>query len=154
MNFTILETKGTQNTSGSVYDSVQVNSSKLKLPLEQLSRYSYNATLMYAKYGIDARLAYNWRSRYLMAASASNVQAPAYMEDYGQLDGSVMYSLNKNYKIGIQAVNILGAKNIIDMDERDNWYYGTQGMTQDSLIYRHNWTLADKRVSIVLRGSF
>ncbi|MFT4076979.1 MAG: TonB-dependent receptor [Asticcacaulis sp.] len=154
VNFTILETHGTQNTSGSVYDSVQVSSSKLDLPLEQLSRYSYNATIMYAKYGIDARLAYNWRSRYLMAASASNVQAPAYMEDYGQLDGSVMYNLNKNYKIGIQAVNILGAKNIIDIDERDNWYYGTQGMTSDSLIYRHNWTQADKRVSIVLRGSF
>lgn len=103
VNFTILETHGTQNTSASVYDSSQISSSKLKLPLEQLSRYSYNATLMYAKYGIDARLAYNWRSRYLMSASASNVVAPAYVEDYGQLDGSVMYTLNKNFKIGVQA---------------------------------------------------
>jgi outer membrane receptor protein involved in Fe transport len=71
-------------------------------------------------FGIDARLAYNWRSRYLMAVSASKVQAPAYMEDFGQLDGSVMYSLNKNFKVGIQAVNLLNAKNIIDIDERDN----------------------------------
>ena len=154
VNFTILETHGTQNTSASVYDSSQISSSKLKLPLEQLSRYSYNATLMYAKYGIDARLAYNWRSRYLMSASASNVVAPAYMEDYGQLDGSVMYALNKNFKIGIQAVNLTGARNIIDIDERDNWYYGTEGNTSPSLIYRHNWTVADKRISLVLRGAF
>jgi len=109
---------------------------------------------MYNKYGIDARLAYNWRSRYLMSASASNVQAPAYMEDYGQLDGSVLYTLNKNFKIGIQAANLLNAKNIIDIDERDNWYYGTQGNMSNALIYKHNYTVADQRVSLVLRGSF
>ena len=154
LNATILETKGTRNTSGNIYDASQVGSSKLNLPLEQLSRYSYNATLMYNKYGIDARLAYNWRSRYLMSASASNVQAPAYMEDYGQLDASVLYTLNKNFKVGIQAVNLLDTKNIIDIDERDNWYYGTQGKFDASLIYKHNYTVADKRISIVLRGSF
>jgi len=154
VNFTILSTKGTQNTSGNVFDAAQIGSSKLQLPLEQLSRYSYNFTLMYNKYGIDARLAYNWRSRYLMSASASNVQAPAYMEDYGQLDASLLYSLNQNFKIGIQAVNLLDTKNVISIDERDNWYYGTQGNMSQSLIYKHNWTVADQRVSLVLRGSF
>jgi TonB-dependent receptor len=153
-NVTVLETRGTQNTSSSVYDPVQTGAARLKLPLEQLSRYAYNATLMYNKYGFDARLAYNWRSRYLMAASASNVQAPAYMEDYGQLDASLMYTLNDHYKIGIQAVNLTGAKSIIDIDERDNWYYGTQGNFNNSLVYKHNWTLSDKRISLVLRGTF
>jgi outer membrane receptor for monomeric catechols len=126
----------------------------LQLPLEQLSRYSYNFTLMYNKYGIDARLAYNWRSRYLMSASASNVQAPAYMEDYGQLDASLLYTLNEHFKVGIQAANLLDTKNVISIDERDNWYYGTQGNMSQSLIYKHNWTVADQRVSLVLRGSF
>jgi len=153
-NATVLSTKGTQNTSGNVFDAAQIGSSKLQLPLEQLSRYSYNFTLMYNKYGIDARLAYNWRSRYLMSASASNVQAPAYMEDYGQLDASLLYTLNDHFKIGIQAVNLLDTKNTISIDERDNWYYGTQGNMNQSLIYKHNWTVADQRVSLVLRGSF
>jgi outer membrane receptor protein involved in Fe transport len=153
-NATVLSTKGTQNTSGNVFDAAQIGSSKLQLPLEQLSRYSYNFTLMYNKYGIDARLAYNWRSRYLMSASASNVQAPAYMEDYGQLDASLLYTLNDHFKIGIQAVNLLDTKNVISIDERDNWYYGTQGNMNQSLIYKHNWTVADQRVSLVLRGSF
>ncbi len=154
VNFTILSTKGTQNTSGNVFDAAQIGSSKLQLPLEQLSRYSYNFTLMYNKYGIDARLAYNWRSRYLMSASASNVQAPAYMEDYGQLDASLLYTLNEHFKVGIQAANLLDTKNVISIDERDNWYYGTQGNMSQSLIYKHNWTVADQRVSLVLRGSF
>ncbi len=154
VNATVLSTKGTQNTSGNIYDSAQIGSSKMKLPLEQLSRYSYNATLMYNKYGIDARLAYNWRSRYLMSASASNVQAPAYMEDYGQLDASVLYTLNSHFKVGLQAANLLDTKNIISIDERNNWYYGTQGKFDQSLIYKHNYTVADQRISIVLRGTF
>ncbi|MDE1145921.1 MAG: TonB-dependent receptor [Azospirillaceae bacterium] len=153
-NFTILHSSGTQNTSGSVFDGSQIGASKLTLPLEQLSTYTLNAALLYAKYGFDARLAYNWRSRYLMAASASNVQAPAYMEDYGQLDASVLYSITDNVKVGIQASNLLATKNIISIDERDNWYYGTQGNMSKSLIYKHNYTVADRRFSLVMRAQF
>ena len=153
-NATFLETQGTQNVSANIYDTAQIASSKVKLPLEQMSRYSYNFTAMYNKYNIDARLAYNWRSRYLLSASASNVQAPAYMEDYGQLDGSLLYTLNRNFKIGVQATNLNNAKSIIDIDERDNWYYGTQGRLDNYLIYKHNFTVVDKRFTIVLRGTF
>lgn len=153
-NFTILRSEGTRNTSSSVFDSSQVSASKLELPLEQLSKYNLNAALLYVKYGFDIRLAYNWRSRYLMSASASNVQAPAYMEDYGQMDASVIYSLTDNIKIGVQAANLLNTKNVISIDQRDNWYYGTQGMMDKSLIYKHNYTVADRRYTVVLRASF
>lgn len=154
VNFTYLESIGSRNVSSSVFDSFQVNASKQELPLENMSRYSYNATLMYNKYGIDARLAYNWRSRYLMSAAASNLQVPAYMADYGQLDASIMYTLNKNYKVGLQVANVTKTKTIIEIDERDSYYYGTQGNFSESLIYKHNWSLADRRITMVLRGTF
>ncbi|MEA1652745.1 TonB-dependent receptor [Nitrospirillum sp. BR 11164] len=154
INFTILDSSGTQNTSGSVFDGSQIGASKLKLPLEQLSTYTLNAALLYTKYDFDFRLAYNWRSRYLMAASASNVQAPAYMEDYGQLDASLIYSINEHFKVGVQAANLLATKNVISIDERDNWYYGTQGNMSDSLIYKHNYTVADRRYSLVFRAVY
>ncbi|WP_145729285.1 TonB-dependent receptor [Nitrospirillum pindoramense] len=154
VNFTILDSSGTQNTSGSVFDGSQIGASKLKLPLEQLSTYTLNAALLYTKYDFDFRLAYNWRSRYLMAASASNVQAPAYMEDYGQLDASLVYSINEHFKVGVQAANLLATKNVISIDERDNWYYGTQGNMSDSLIYKHNYTVADRRYSLVFRAVY
>jgi TonB-dependent receptor len=153
-NVTILDSSGQQNASGSVFDGAQVSASKLTLPLEQLSTYTLNAALLYAHYGFDFRLAYNWRSRYLMAASASNVEAPAYMEDYGQLDTSLFYTVNDNIKVGVEAANILGAKNIIDIDERDNWYYGTQGNMSNALIYKHNWNISDRRLSLALRAVF
>jgi hypothetical protein len=100
LNATILDSEGTQNSTSSTTDSSQIIASKLELPLEQLSRYTYNATLLYSKYGIDARLAYNWRSRYLMSASASNLMVPVYANDYGQLDGSVTYAVTPQVKVG------------------------------------------------------
>jgi TonB-dependent receptor len=153
-NATILDSKGTQNVSGSTTDSSQINASKLDLPLEQLSRYTYNATLLYSKYGIDARLAYNWRSRYLMAASASNLMVPVYAKSYGQLDGSVMYSVTPQVKVGVQAVNLLNSKYELEMDQRDSWYLGTQGNFSKSLVQTHSWTVSDRRVSFIVRGTF
>jgi TonB-dependent receptor len=153
-NATVLDSKGTQNVSSSTTDSSQINASKLDLPLEQLSRYTYNATLLYSKYGIDARLAYNWRSRYLMSASASNLMVPVYSKSYGQLDGSVMYSVTPQVKIGVQAVNLLNSKIELEMDQRDSWYLGTQGNFSKSLIQTHSWTVSDRRVSFIIRGTF
>ena len=42
-----------------------------------------------SKYGVSARLAYNWRERYLLTTSAANIDRPVWAEDYGQLDASV-----------------------------------------------------------------
>lgn len=154
LNATVLESKGTANVSSSTTDASQINASKLDLPLEQLSRYTYNATLLYSKYGIDARLAYNWRSRYLMSASASNLMVPVYSKSYGQLDGSVLYALSQQVKIGVQAVNLLNTRNELEMDQRDSWYLGTQGNFSKSLVRTHSWSVSDRRVSFIIRGSF
>jgi TonB-dependent receptor len=154
LNATILKSKGAQNASSSTTDSSQINASKLDLPLEQLSRYTYNATLLYSKYGIDARLAYNWRSRYLMSASASNLMVPVYANAFGQLDGSVLYSVTPQVKVGIQAVNLLNSRYELEMDQRDSWYLGTQGNFSQSLVRKHSWTVSDRRVSFIVRGTF
>ena len=154
VNMTILESHGQENASGSPYDAQQISASQLKLPLEQLSRYNANVTLMYNKYGVDARLAYNWRSRYLMTASASNLIAPVFSQAYGQLDGSILYSINEHTKIGFQAVNLSNSKIVEEIDERNNSFYGTSGVYSASLVYRHNWAVTDRRFSLVLRGTF
>jgi TonB-dependent receptor len=80
------------------------------LPLEQLSKYAYNATLLYAKYGVDARLAYNWRSKYLMTTISAGNFAPTWAEGFGQLDGSIFVNINKHVKLGVQGTNLLGTK--------------------------------------------
>ncbi len=102
---------------------------------------SYNLALLYAKYDVDARLAYNWRSRFLLTSSAANVNQPIWSEAYGQLDGSVFYSFMDHYKIGLEATNLLAPKTILDVGYTD-------------FHPRYDWIETDRKVSIVLRAQW
>ena len=60
------------------------------IPLINLSRNSYNLIALYDKYGINARVAYNWRDKFLDSISengAANI--PIYFKSYGSLDASI-----------------------------------------------------------------
>jgi TonB-dependent receptor len=109
-NVTYIDAKGCLNSPYDAKVTGAQNVSTSNLPCEQLSKYAYNATLLYAKYGVDARLAYDWRSKYLMTIISAGNFAPTWAEPYGQLDGSVFVNINKNIKIGGQVTNILGTK--------------------------------------------
>ncbi|WP_086738427.1 TonB-dependent receptor [Erythrobacter colymbi] len=78
------------------------------LPLPQLSRHNINLAGFYEKGGLYARLAYSWRSRYLLSTRDCCFPfLPVFSEPTGQLDGSLFYSFNDNIKIGLQANNLL-----------------------------------------------
>jgi TonB-dependent receptor len=89
----------------------QVNESTyrgLSYPLEGLSKYTFNASALYEKYGISARASYNWRSQYLLTARDVIIPfAPIYQPDGGQLDASLFYSITPQIKVGVQAANLL-----------------------------------------------
>ena len=108
-----------QNTFG-----VDTDGSTFKtLPLTYLSKNSFNVALMYEKGPVSARLAYNWRSKYLQAVNVNGTNGsngfnkatlaydqrwalPTWADDYGQLDGSVFYKLTPNVTLGIEAQNL------------------------------------------------
>jgi TonB-dependent receptor len=81
----------------------------LSTPLQSLSRKSYNAILMYEKYGVSARIAYNWRDKYL--ASIGNFVGigalPNFYKAYGWLDASVSYDFTKRLRVTIEGANLL-----------------------------------------------
>lgn len=74
------------------------------LPFQGMSRDSYNAVLYYEKDSIQARLAYNWRSKYLNDAEAWGGEE--WVADYGQLDFSSSYDLNENVSLNFSATNL------------------------------------------------
>ena len=111
------------------------------LPLEGMSNDSYNIALMYEKYGISARAAYNWRSKFLMTTSAANLDQPVWQEKFGQLDASVMYTFLDHYKIGVQATNVLKAKTFLDVGPL-------------SYHPRYEWVDVDRKLSVVVRASW
>ncbi len=141
-NYTYIDNEGGRNASASVSDSTQVSAAANPvLPLEGMSSRSYNLAVMYEKYGVSARLAYNWRQRYLLTSSAANVNAPVWSRDYGQLDGSIFYTINSHYKVGFQGTNLLKERTVLEV--------GYPGRTAP-----YNWVQTDRRVAAVLRASF
>lgn len=69
-----------------------------------------NLVLMYENYGLQARLAYNWRDKYLNNASRSNARNPVYVEEYFQLDFSVSYEIPmvEGLNVSLEGWNITG----------------------------------------------
>ena len=78
--------------------------------LEGLSDHSYNLVLMYEKDAIAARLAYSWRSAYMVTAVDCCVAVPIWNAAYGQLDGSIKYKINDNTEVAFQVSNMLNAQ--------------------------------------------
>jgi iron complex outermembrane recepter protein len=78
-------------------------------PLQNVSKNNGNAVLMYEKYGWSARLAYNYRSRFIdfftqpTVAGVNDEVAPA-----NQLDLSVAYDRNKYSTVVLTATNLTG----------------------------------------------
>ena len=67
-----------------------------------------NAVLMFEKFGLSARLAYNWRDEFLGAANQGNSRNPRYVEEYDQIDLSVGYDINDNLSVSFEAINLAG----------------------------------------------
>jgi TonB-dependent receptor len=106
-------------------------------PMQGLSRHTINLAVMYEQHGLSMRLAYNWRSRYLLGVTQwgsrgnnglnTNPDAPAgkyliptttndqafglplYQAPYGQLDGSIFYDFTDKFRVGLEATNLTNA---------------------------------------------
>ncbi|SDA15416.1 TonB-dependent receptor [Sphingomonas sp. NFR15] len=86
-------------------------------PLPQLSKYSYNIAGIYEKYGISARVAYNYRSSFLSSILAgaytppggttTSYVFPVMTKGYGWLDASLSYDIGKHVTLTIDGQNLL-----------------------------------------------
>ncbi len=92
-----------------------------KLPYEGLSKNAYNLVGMYEKGPLSVRLAWSWRSEYLMSIGPNGFEGgdggidgnqsvryrlPVWSDDTGQLDGSIFYRINDNFSVGLEMNNI------------------------------------------------
>jgi TonB-dependent receptor len=70
---------------------------------------SANAVLMYEKYGLTARLAYNWRDEFLAQTNVGGGNRnPIYVEAYDQIDFSVGYDINDALSVSLEGINLTG----------------------------------------------
>ncbi len=67
-----------------------------------------NAVLMYEKYGVEARVAYNWRGEFLNRTGAGS-NNPGYIEAYSQIDANVTYHITDDLSVSLEGINITGS---------------------------------------------
>ncbi|MEA9711462.1 TonB-dependent receptor [Xanthomonas campestris] len=143
-NFTFVDSQGGTNTAIDPFTNVTVGG--VELPLEGLSRRSYNLAGIYEKGPLSLRLAYNWRSRYLLTTSDAATRLPTWADDYGQLDGSFFYRFNDHLQLGLQANNLTNTVTKVLMGPTSY-----EGGEVDPQLYTRSSFVNDRRYSLVLR---
>lgn len=111
-----------------------------QVPLEKLSKNSYNLIGLYEKGPVSARVAWNWRSSYLDQTTGSGANGiPQYARPYASLDASLSYDVNEHIAVSVDAVNLNNRMNVL--------YIGTSAAP---LQYQLN----DRRFGMSLRATF
>ncbi|RZJ31437.1 MAG: TonB-dependent receptor [Brevundimonas sp.] len=154
-NYTYIDNQGVRNTNlkvasgGSSGETAQPGSSGTVLQvdrLEGLSDHQYNLVGMYERGPWAARLAYNWRSEYLVTAVDCCVFLPIWQEAAGFLDGSVRYAVNDNLELSLQGSNLLSTESRLFQQVNDSSQGGT--------LTPNAWLKSDRRVVLGLRYRF
>ncbi|RAK52418.1 TonB-dependent receptor [Phenylobacterium deserti] len=148
-NYTYVESEGVNqsalsNTDPLVTSGNRTNVDIAVLPLQGLSKHTFNITPFYEKGPLSVRAAYNWRSKYLLTVRDVIVPyAPIMQEDYGTLDASVFYTVNDHIKVGVQGVNLLA-----------NTLRTSSVLNDELLTGARSWHLYDRRYTFSIRGTW
>lgn len=118
-------------------DQVQVNK------LEGLSDDSYTVIGMYEKDQFSARVAYSWRSEYLVTAIDCCVAYPIWNEDYGQVDASIRWHFSDTMEISLQGSNLTNAETVL----RQQVAHADEG----GLLLPNAWFQNDRRLTLAFR---
>ncbi len=111
-----------------------------QVPLEKLSKNSYNLIGLYEKGPVTARVAWNWRGAYFDTTSGSGANGQLqFNSPYASLDASISVNLNKNIALSIDAVNLNNRMNVTYID------------TPNQPL---QYTLNDRRFGASLRATF
>jgi len=133
------------------------------VPVVGLSKNSYNLSLMYEKTQLSVRLAYNWRSKYLMTTSSNGtngaytyypsagaagqaigISLPIFADQYGELDLGTTYRPTDHLAVSLDLNNLTNATTRTLMG----------GYPTASQQYVRSWFTADRRIALSARYKF
>jgi len=121
-------------------DAQDTSGAQLTVPLEQLSKYSYNLIGIYDKGPLSARVAYNWRAKYVVTTRGNGSgNLPIFNDERGQLDASITYTVVPHFALTLDGTNLTNTEN--------RTYYGIASRPQSSV-------LNDRRISVTARLTY
>jgi hypothetical protein len=68
---------------------------------------SANASLIYDKGGLSARVSYNWRAKFLSAINQGANRNPIFTAAFGTLDFNISWNVTENIAVSLEGVNML-----------------------------------------------
>ena len=150
-NFTYLKNKGVPNSNLTTFFPI---AGGVFIPalnpgsLEGLSKYSFNLVGLYEKpnFPISLRVAYNWRSKYLITASDCCVGLPVWNAAAGYLDASIHLNVNKNIEMSLEGSNLLNTKTKTLQQLTD-----LTSPEKKIILVPNSWFRQDRRFTIGLR---
>ena len=152
-NYTYVDSKGAPGPTAG-------NTTPPDLPLEGLSPKAYNLMLMYQRGPIEARLAYNWRERWLLTTTDGDGKGTVWNDDFGKLDASVFFRINDNVQVGLEANNISNTTQRLLVGPYQ-YTLASDGATPDynvdyldNRLYRNAWFTFDRRIAATVRVTF
>jgi iron complex outermembrane receptor protein len=156
LNYTFIDQNGLEDPNTSPTTTLSTNGAGVPitdnrnsfrqftgLPLQGYSDQNFNIVGMYEKNDVSIRLAYTWRSAYLLTLRESEEFVPAYSKDQGTMDASFNYNINENLKIGLQINNVLGT------DTETQYQQDQQGTLTDAFSFT-----SDRRYSLNISAAF
>lgn len=110
------------------------------VPLEGLSKHSYNLIGLYEKGPFSARLAYNWRGSFVETTAGPGSGAnPIFNKGGGVLDASINYDLTDHISVTLDGANLTRTPTIT--------YFGERFRPRETYV-------TDRRISFGVRARF
>lgn len=82
-----------------------------------------SATLIYEKHGLSARVAYNWRDKFLSGINRQGSRNPEFTAPFGQLDATISYEFTPNIAVTLEGINLTEESvRTYARDEKQLWY--------------------------------
>ncbi|MEP7008541.1 MAG: TonB-dependent receptor [Sphingomonas bacterium] len=116
--------------------------------LEGLSKHSFNIVGVYERqnFPVSLRLAYNWRSKYLVTVADCCVGLPVWQAASGYLDGSIRLNLNKQFEVSLEGSNLLNTQTVTLQQLAD-----PSSPEKKMILMQNSWFRQDRRFTLGVR---
>lgn len=98
---------------GVIFNGTLVNSNADLNPADVTQKFavtglsdSYNLVGYYELGGFQARIAYNWRDKFLQSLTQTNGDGVVFVDEYGQWDFSTSYDITENVAVNFEVTNL------------------------------------------------
>ncbi len=116
--------------------------------LAGISDDSYNLVGLYEKGPVAARLAYNWRSKFLVNNLDAIIGLPVWEKAAGYLDASIRYKVTDNVELSLEGTNLTGTTAVLQQQ-----IFGDSSATPGAraVLKDSSWIKNDRRIQFGVR---